>query len=159
MGVFRRVDARQAGQEALGILVPPGERTVVILRPRGLVWDLLPLQPGLEHVQPAVFATRSRDSAAHLARGVQQALERTLGLLPHPLEVACASPGSAYGVCARLEECLWIVCRRAAGKAYEPALFASVAEAEAVMAQLLPYLWPSNDAVREYYFNTQAFYQ
>ena len=42
MPAFRRVEPHQAGARALGILVPPGPKTVVILRPRGLDWDLLP---------------------------------------------------------------------------------------------------------------------
>jgi hypothetical protein len=42
MPAFCRVDAQRAGPAALGILVPPGDKTLVVLRPRGLEWDLLP---------------------------------------------------------------------------------------------------------------------
>ena len=64
MPAFRRVDARQAGADALGILVPQGTRTVVILRPRSLAWDLLPLKPGMEKARPAVFCDWDRDESA-----------------------------------------------------------------------------------------------
>jgi hypothetical protein len=157
MSAFRRVDARKAGPEALGILVPPGTTSVVILRPRSLEWDLLPLAPGLEHVQPAVFATCGRDAAAGLARRVQLALESAVGREPHPLEVVCSAPDVAYGVCARIEGRLWIVCGRAGGQAYQPLLCPSPVEADGVVQRLLPYLWPKAGSGREYYFNTQAF--
>src|SRR5207302_3778230 len=38
---LRRVEDAHAGPHAVGILVPPGRRTVVIVRPRALIWDLL----------------------------------------------------------------------------------------------------------------------
>jgi hypothetical protein len=157
MPPFRRVDARQAVPTALGILVPPGRRTCVVLRPRPLEWDLLPLQQGMEQVQPAVFAAFEREEAAVVARRVQQALERGAGAGPNPLEVVCSVPGAAYGVCARIESGLWIACQRAVGKVYQPAFFPSAQETEVVAAQLTPFLWPGRDAGQEYYFNTQAF--
>src|SRR5207302_8236773 len=117
---YRRVDARQAGPEALGILVPPGERTVVILRPRALKWDLLPLRPGMEQAQPAVFCDFEREEAAAVARRAQQALEQGAGQEPNPLEVVCSAPAACYGVCLRAAGMLWIVCHRAAGESYRP---------------------------------------
>ena len=42
---LRRVEDHRAGPSALGILVPPGRRTFLILRPRALSWDLLLLRP------------------------------------------------------------------------------------------------------------------
>ena len=44
MSVFRRVDDDRAGPAAMGILVPPGRRTFLILRPRALAWDLILLR-------------------------------------------------------------------------------------------------------------------
>ena len=72
MGVLRRVTDRRAGPAALGILVPPGRRTLVILRLRALAWDLLPIRL---HEQ-AVFCEFGRDEAALLARHVHAALEQ-----------------------------------------------------------------------------------
>jgi hypothetical protein len=43
---LRRVEDHRAGPSALGILVPPGRRTFLVLRPRALSWDLLLLRPG-----------------------------------------------------------------------------------------------------------------
>lgn len=157
MAAFQRVDARFAGPRALGILVPPGPVALVILRPRALEWDLLPLRPGMEQVQPAVFCTFERDEAARMARRAQQALERAVGKLPGPVEVVATAPGAGYGVCARLENYLWLLCTRQTGKPYQPCLFASVEDAENAAAGLLPYLWPAAEACQEYYFNTQAF--
>jgi hypothetical protein len=156
MTSYRRVDARDAGPQALGILVPPGRRTVVILRPRSLPWDLLALEPGLEERQPAVFAGWERNQAAIIARRTQESLTKNAGSQPGPLEVVrCAA--EAFGVCARLEGFLWIACLRAPGQPYQPALFATRQEAEGALAQLSAYLWPPAGVCREYYFNTQAF--
>jgi hypothetical protein len=157
MPAFRRVDARRAGPDALGILVPPGLQTLVILRPRSLLLDLLPLQPGLEQVQPAVFCASGRDEAAALARRVQDALTRGAGREPNPVEVVCSAPPQHYGICVRLAEHLWIACQRASGEAYKPAFWPSIEEASALVARLTPLVWPSAEAGQEYYFNTQAF--
>jgi hypothetical protein len=157
MTAFQRVDARRAGPTALGILVPPGLRTVVILRPRAVNWDLLPLQPGREQAQPAVYCTFGRDEAALLARRIQLALERGAGCPPNPVEVVATAPGAGFGVCARVENYLWVVCPRVSGQPYQLCLFASVEEAERAAARLTPFLWPAADARQEYYFNTQGF--
>jgi hypothetical protein len=157
MTAFQRVDGRHAGPGALGILVPPGLRTFVILRPRALEWDLLPLRPGLEQAQPAVFCTFGRDEAVGLARRIQQALESGVAKAPHPVEVVVAAPETSFGIGARVEAYLWIVCQRLAGQPYQPCLFASVEEADTAAARLVPYLWPALGARQEYYFNTQAF--
>ena len=77
MPAFRRVEGSQAGPSALGILVPPGARTLVILRPRALEWDLLPLQDRDEG-----FCEFDRETAAGIARGIQQAL-LVLGMDPN----------------------------------------------------------------------------
>jgi hypothetical protein len=155
MSAFRRVDARQAGTAALGILVPPGPRTFVIMRPRALAWDLLPLRPGLEQVRPAVFCTFDRQEAAGVARRVQQALEHGVGRAPNPVEVVAADAG--FGICARVDSYMWIVCARVMGLPYQPCVLGNLEEAEALAARLTPFLWPAADAGQEYYFNTQAF--
>jgi hypothetical protein len=157
MTAYQRVDARHAGPAALGFLVPPGPRTFVILRPRALEWDLLPLRPGLEEALPAVFCAFERDEAAVVARRVQQALERGAGTAPNPIEVVVAAPGVGYGIGAHVDAYLWIVCRRVTGQPYQPLLFANVPEAETAAARLVPFLWPGREARQEFYFNTQAF--
>ncbi|MGH9676480.1 MAG: hypothetical protein ACRD36_05205, partial [Candidatus Acidiferrum sp.] len=42
---FQRVDAGEAGPSALGILIPPGRRTILIVRPRHLEFDLVLMRP------------------------------------------------------------------------------------------------------------------
>jgi hypothetical protein len=59
MSPLRRVFGERSGPTALGILVPPGRRTVLILRPRALAWDLLLTHPG----PAAPFRELGRDEA------------------------------------------------------------------------------------------------
>ena len=73
MSPFRRVEGSQAGPSALGILLPPGRRTVVVVRPRGLDWDLLPLNPN-ENGGPR-FWEAARIEAQDVAQRLYRALE------------------------------------------------------------------------------------
>jgi hypothetical protein len=68
MGTFRRVEADRAGPQALGILVPPGRRTFVILRPRALPWDLLVCR------DDGAFREMSHDEASACAQALERAL-------------------------------------------------------------------------------------
>jgi hypothetical protein len=157
MPPFRRVEDRRAGPEALGILVPPGLRTVVILRPRPLRWDLLPLRGGDGLPWPPAFCDFSRDEAAAVARKVQLALEQAAGGERSPLEAVASPAGRGYLVCCRPGEFRWLACPRLPGKPYEPAVFATRDEAAAAAAALARFLWPAADAQQEFYFNTQNF--
>src|SRR5205807_1977115 len=65
----------EAAATALGILVPPGRRTVVILRPRGLPWDSLFVEQG----QATAIAQLGREEAAATARALFHALESWAG--------------------------------------------------------------------------------
>src|SRR2546423_14410331 len=79
MSSFRRVDGAEAGPDALGILVPPGRRTLVILRPRALDYDLLPLQAaGGNGTAPGLADVDHKD-----APGLSQRLFRALGARAH----------------------------------------------------------------------------
>lgn len=157
MPPFRRVESRQAGPLALGILVPPGLRTLVILRPRGLAWDLLPARWDGSGDRPPVFCTFSRDEAAGVARRVQKALEQAVVSGHSPLHTVADPDGATHQVWVRTDEFVWIVCHRALGSAYQPAVFADRDEARRHAEQLAPILWPAADAEQEYYFNTQHF--
>src|SRR5262245_2529304 len=117
MPPFRRVEDRQAGPTALGFLVPPGPRTFVILRPRALEWDLLPLRPG--GGEGAGFCEFGRDEAAGVARRVQRALEEAAGAGGSPVQAVARPDGEGYLVVARAGEFLWVVCRRAPGQPYQ----------------------------------------
>jgi hypothetical protein len=149
MPAFRRVTDQQAGPAALGILVPPGRRTLVILRPRALAWDLLPIRL---HEQ-AVFCEFDRNEAALVARQVHATLDQAQG--DQRIHAQAAADG--YRVCAPVGDYLWIACGRSPGQAYRPALFATLAEAEAAAGRIAAVLWPDPDAQQEVYFNTQNF--
>lgn len=156
MPPFRRVESRHAGPTALGILVPQGTRTLVILRPRGLPWDLLPARWDGGETPPA-FCTFGRDEAAGVARRVQQALEVSVLAGINPVQTIGDARDESYQVWVRTDEFVWIVCHRAPGQAYRPALFADRDEVRRFAEQLTPIVWPAADAAQEYYFNTQHF--
>jgi hypothetical protein len=154
---FRRVDCAQAGADALGILVPPGPRTLVILRPRGLPWDLLPARWIGRADTPPSFCTFTRDEAAGVARRLQKAMEEAALAGTDPMQLVGDARGESHQIWMRTEELVWIVCHRTPGRAYQPAVFAVADEARRHAEQLTPILWPAADAEQEYYFNTQHF--
>lgn len=153
MPPFRRVEARHAGPQALGILIPPGRRTLVILRPRGLAWDLLPLRPA---DGPAAFCDFGRDEAVAVARAVHRALEAG----PEgdsPVQAAADPAGPGCLVRTEAGAFTWVACLRVPGQPYAPMRFADFDEARAAAARLAVVLWPAADAGQELYFNTQNF--
>jgi hypothetical protein len=154
---FRRVESNRAGSAALGILVPRGARTVVILRPRGLPCDLLPARWNGKGDSAPVFASFTRDEAVGLARRVLQALEQSVTAGINPIETSGDAAGACCHVWVRTDDFVWIVCQRAPGQAYQPALFTDRREAIRFAEQLEPVFWPAADAGQEYYFNTQHF--
>jgi hypothetical protein len=157
MPAYRRVDAQHAGAAALGILVPPGAKTVVILRPRGLEWDLLPARwKGAAAAAPA-FCRFERDEAALIARRVAVALEEAARAAQDPIGTFGSPLGQDFQLWVRAGEFAWIVCRRVPGQAYAPMVFGNRDEAESAGRRLAPFFYPSPDAAQEYYFNTQNF--
>jgi hypothetical protein len=154
---FRRVETREAGPSALGILVPPGRRTVVILRPRSLAWDLLAALWDGDCETPPVFCTFDRDEAVRVARSLQQALEVWVKVGVNPVETLGDPKGERFGVWLHTDEYVWVLCRRTPGETYQPVVFPTREEARRVAEQLTPIFWPSAGAEQEYYFNTQQF--
>lgn len=151
MPAFSRVQGPQAGPAALGILVPPGRRTVVVVRPRALEWDLLPLAPLPMSESP--FWEVSRDQAEDLVRRVAEALEAGGGRV-EPL----ASPaGQGYQVRAAIGPFVLLACRRDSGQPYRPDLFETVADAQAAATRIANYLCPAAHAEQELYINTRNF--
>ena len=146
--MFRRVEDVRAGPTALGILVPPGVRTLVVLRPRALEWDLLAIDP------VHGFRQFGRDEAAGVARRVLHALEEA-GVAQSELAPLAMAKGFHARLC--IAEYTWILCRRRPGKPYEPWVFSSPAVAEQAIGEILAVLCPRQAEVQEYYFNTQNF--
>ena len=156
MTAFRRVEDHRAGPSALGILVPPGRRTVVILRPRAVAWDFLALKPGAGLEAFGSFCDFERDEAAGIARQVQRDLARRACEGVNPVEVA-GPADNGYRLCVRAGGLAWLACVRQPGQPYRPARFATMEEARAAAARLAHFVFPAADADQEFYFNTQNF--
>src|SRR5207244_5613425 len=75
MSRFQQVNPSQAGPTALGILLPPGRRTLVLLRPRSVAWDLVPLRPDETEPFETPFWEVERDEGARLAAELHGGLE------------------------------------------------------------------------------------
>src|SRR4029077_4289559 len=94
MAAFRRVEDNRACPEALGILVPPGQSTLVILRPRALEWDLLPIR--FDRGINSGFCAFGRDEAAAVARQVPRALEEGARAKGRSVQVVANPAGDGF---------------------------------------------------------------
>ena len=155
--MFLRVEPQHAGPSALGVLVPHGAKTLVIVRPRALPWDLLPARWDGDHGQPPQLCVFTRDEAASIARRLVKALEAAVAQNVNPLESFGDAQQQTCGFWLRADEFVWIVCRRAQGEAYQPMTFASPEEAASAAEKLAAVVWPAVNVTQEYYFNTQNF--
>jgi hypothetical protein len=153
MCALRRVADKQAGPAALGLLVPPGRRTFLIVRPRSLTWDLLlvrsPNVLNFLDMTPAEATSASRDFYCAL-------LDWTVGG-PGRLDALDAHPGPGYWLRACVGGFTLVVCPRRPGQPYQPLLFHDDASAHTAAHQLVAVLCPPAHVVQEVYFNTQHF--
>jgi hypothetical protein len=139
MGWSRRVEAEQAGPEALGILVPPARRTFVILRPRALPWDLLLCRaPG-----DLAFLDLAHDEASAAAVALFRALREV------PPLVEAVSVDGAERLRVRIGTFVFVACPRRPGQPYAP-LTGEAAAIDRLREALSP-------AEGEVYFNTRHF--
>jgi hypothetical protein len=154
MSPFRRVTDGRAGANALGILVPTVSRTVVIVRPRALPWDLLLVQ-----TSGATLTIRQlgRDEAATAARQLFHALEAWACGGSGTIKIAPSADGDGYWVRIEVGEFCLLTCRREPGKPYRPTVFPTPGEAESAGSSVAAVLCPLPEAEQEYYFNTQNF--
>ena len=148
MCAFRRVEGEQAGPAALGILVPPSRRTVLILRPRSLPWDLVLTQPG------GGFREMNREEAEHIALQVADALEASHG---GPIEPVYSLDLGGSWLRVRIGSYILTVCSRVAGQPYRPQLFSGAENVRAAIARLTALLYPPAEVEQELYFNTTQF--
>jgi hypothetical protein len=153
--VLCRVEPYLAGPKALGVLIPQGARTLVIMRPRALPWDLLPATWDGDRDKSPRFCSFTREEAAGIARRLMQTLESAASRDANLIESFGNAEQHSCGIWLRTDEFLWIVCRRATGEAYQPMMFATLEEAARIGDELADVLCPTGDAVQEYYFNTQ----
>lgn len=152
---LRRVEGHRAGPSALGILVPPGRRTVLILRPRALAWDLLLLRSG----SMTAFCEVPHAEAHRLASEVFQALQQWgEGASGHVEEIACPDGGGFW-----LRVCVGpfalLACGRQPGRPYRPLSFPDADSALSAAAQMRMFLRPSDQIEQEVYLNTIYFQQ
>jgi hypothetical protein len=145
---LRRVDDDRAGPAALGILVPPGGRTFLILRPRSLSWDLLLLRAN----EDKVFRDMNRDEA----QVVSAALFRALGRGAQ-VEAIASPDGPGYWLRARIGAYGLLACPRLPGQPYQPLDFPNPQAAHAAAEQTAAVLCPPPDVEQECYFNTRHF--
>ena len=150
----RRVFGNRAGPAAIGLLIPPGQPTVVILRPRSLPWDLLCVHLDNEAIRFREFA---REEAEAVAESLGAALELTDSSKNHRIETAPA-PGSP-GQCIRvaLGRYHLIVCPRVPGQSYRPMVWATAEDASKAATALNHSLVPNAGETREIYFNSRHF--
>jgi hypothetical protein len=148
---LRRVADDRAGPTALGILVPPGSQTFLVLRPRGLPWDLVLLRS-----DGGPFAEMSRAEAQASAQCLFAALEDGPVVGLDPFEAVLLASGCWVRV--RLRSYLFVVCPRAPGQPYRPLVFADAAAAETATNALAPVLFPAARVEQEVYFNQHHFH-
>jgi hypothetical protein len=151
MSPLQRVAADRAGPSALGVLVPPGRPTFLILRPRALPWDLVLLRPD----EPA-FHELDRPEAEAAARAVYQALEAWAAGGPGLVEPL---PGTGGGWRLRLRlGCLTLLaCPRLPGQPYRPLALPDAEAAADAARRLATALGPPPEGPREVYVNTRHF--
>jgi hypothetical protein len=148
---LRRVEGHRAGPSALGILVPPGRRTFLILRPRSLAWDLLLLRSKAD----SAFRELHAEEANRLARELFHALENWSTCSGCVEEVIC--PDGGYWVRVGVGPFALLMCRRQPGQPYRPLAFPDADAALAAAAQVRRVLCPSRDTEQEVYLNTRHF--
>jgi hypothetical protein len=153
MSAFRRVEGREAGPAALGVLAPPGRRTYLILRPRALPWDLVLLRPA----DASVFREMDRDEATATAEELIRALEAWAEGAPGRVETAAAPQGLGFWLHVHAGLFSLLLCPRTPGRPYEAERFTDDNTARAVAADLTAMLRPPPGAQQELYFNARHF--
>jgi hypothetical protein len=154
MPPFRTVHAGRAGPSALGILVPPGNRTVVVVRPRALPVDLVMVRPATNGASGASFFEAGRQAAGLEAQRLAQALVQgaagSTGVVVIGAENACH-------VRAEVGTFHFVACERLPGQAYRPHVYATLDDAKRAADELEAVLFPGPDAERELYTNMSQF--
>jgi hypothetical protein len=150
------VEDAEAGPYAVGILVPPGKRTIVIVRPRALIWDLILTDDG-SRLTGSPFRELNQKEAAEAARGIYQALDAWFAGGPGGMDTQPSAGGGGYWVRARAGPFALLACLRVPGQPYRPLYFKSAKDAGETAAALATVLFPSTDQDQEIYFNTRHF--
>jgi len=154
MPPFRTVAGGRAGPGALGILVPPGARTVVVLRPRSLMVDLLVVRRANGST---AFLETNRQAAGleaqKLGKALINAAETSLGRV----DAVAATDANGWWVRAELDDFELLACARKPGQAYRPLVFTVETEAQRIADSLRAVICPPPDADQELYTNMSQF--
>lgn len=148
---FRIVTAERANESALGVLIPPGTPTVLIVRPRSLRWDLLLVRGAGE----TVFQALNHEEATLVARSLVDALQawsRGGRGLVQPVRGA-----EGFLVWADVGDFCLVACERRPGQPYRPLRLTDAEEARQLALQLVAVLHPAEQTEQEVYFNTRHF--
>jgi hypothetical protein len=158
MCALRRVPDALAGSRAVGILLPPGPRTVLIVRPRALDWDLLLLAPHEHRTRLLPFRELTQTEGIQAAQELFQALSGwSCGKVPGSVEAVSAPDGSTHQVQAEIGSFNLIVCKRQPGQPYAPNEFSSPEDAWALADILSAKLRATGSIEQEVYLNTRHF--
>jgi hypothetical protein len=150
---LRRVEDQRAGPSALGILVPPGRRTFLIVRPRSLSWDLVLLRADA----PGAFREMHRDEANSLAEELYHALGNWSDGAAGRIEEVASPEGGGFWVRVGVGPFALLACGRTPGQPYRPLVFPNGESALVAAGQLRKILRPPRDVEQEVYFNTRHF--
>jgi hypothetical protein len=153
MGELRRVTDKRAGPKALGVLVPPGRRTFLILRPRSLACDLIAVRAD------GAFREMSREEADEAAADLGRALDACAAGGPGAVETVGAPDCRGYWLRVRVGAFALLACPRDPGRPYRPAVFDGAEAARAAADQVAAILCPPAGVAQELYFNTRHFGQ
>jgi hypothetical protein len=145
---FRRVLDTEAGPSALGILVPPGRQTLLIVRPRSLPWDLV--------VVREAFSGDFWQMSPEEASGQALRLFRDLADKKAAVTRWRASDPGLYEIGVNVGAFSLLACVRQPGQPYTPARLPD-AETGPAANLLLAVLAPPSDHEQEIYFNTTHF--
>jgi hypothetical protein len=127
---------------------------VVVVRPRGLDWDLLPLNPN-DNGGPR-FWEAARIEAQDVAQRLYRALEAS-ATDGDGARVDAVAASTGYEVRIAVGSFVLLACGRIPGRPYEPHLFDTVTEALAAVDQIRACLNPTAAVVQEVYLNTRNF--
>jgi hypothetical protein len=156
MCALRLVAGDKAGPNAVGILVPPSRRTVLIVRPRSLPFDLLVLAaPG-----GSAFREFEHEQAGRAAEALLDALGEWSGSCPGRVDCTPAPNGlEAHGfhVRASVGPFHLLACERQPGKPYAAHRFEDVGEARDAADRIEALFSPPPGSQQEIYLNTRHF--
>lgn len=151
MPALRLVPDDRAGPSAVGLLVPPGTKTILIVRPRSLGWDLVLTRSAANPAIREMNQDEGREAARALFDALVQWSQDGAGqTAPAASEVGCL-------VWIDVGDFSLVACERRPGQPYRPQVFAAEEDARRAAAAIAAVLHPPAGAEQEVYFNIRHF--